>query len=349
MFMVSEAPRLLEIRKVSKRFPGVRALHEVSFHLDRGETLAIIGENGAGKSTLMKILAGVQPPTSGELSIDGNCHKAISIKQAMQLGIALIHQELNLAENLDVCANIFLGREPRRFGVIDRASIANRSRTFLDTVGFSRTPQTLVGDLPIGEQQLVEIAKSLSTQARILIMDEPTSSLTAGETRTLLNLVSKLRNSGVGVIYISHRLGEVEQLADRVVVLRDGAKVGELSGKEITRDAMVSMMVGREIVAKKGREPTECGEELISASQLRTPAHPHHEVNVSLRAGEIVGVAGLVGAGRSELLTTLFGITPAISGNLVMGRLNRPPRSPREAIQAGIMLAPEDRRLAGLV
>jgi len=345
----NDSPPILEVRHIGKRFPSVKALDEVSLALDEGEVLAVIGENGAGKSTLMKILAGVQMPTTGEILVAGKAVSFSNVEQALSAGISLIHQELNLATNLEVGANIFLGREPKRFGLIDGRAIEREAAKYLKMVGLAISPRTVVSTLSIGQQQLVEIAKALSTQTRVLIMDEPTSSLSQRETETLFGVVKNLRNQGVSIIYISHRLREIEELADRVIVLRDGCYVGQLSREEIEHDAMVSMMVGRDVSKFYHRVQHETGDVVLEVSQLRTPANPQHALDFSIRSGEIVGIAGLVGAGRSELLTTLFGITPAVGGDLRSGDLSHPPRSAKEAIDAGIVLAPEDRRLTGLV
>ncbi len=340
---------LLEVRRVSKHFAGVRALKDVSLTLQRGEVLAIVGENGAGKSTLMRIVAGVITPDEGEILVDGQAVHFSSVAQALKLGISLIHQELNLADNLTIGANIFLGREPRRLGLIDRATIDCESRKYLDMVGLDLAPQTIVSTLSIGKQQLVEIAKALSTDARLIIMDEPTSSLSEHEAQRLFEVVDDLKSRGVSTLYISHRLAEVERLADRVVVLRDGQRTGELSRDQNQRKNMVRLMIGRDVSRFYQRTPHTPGAEILTVNELRTPANPRHAISFTLRAGEIVGLAGLVGAGRSELLTTLFGVTPAVAGLMNMKELRRPPRTSREAIAAGIMLAPEDRRRTGLV
>jgi ribose transport system ATP-binding protein len=342
-------PPLLEVRHVNKQFAGVRALDDVSLTLGRGEVLAVVGENGAGKSTLMRIVAGVETPTSGEIVVDGQPVEFTSIAQALRLGISLIHQELNLADNLSVGANIFLGREPRKLGLIDRPTIARESRKYLEMVGLDVDPHTIVSTLSIGKQQLVEIAKALSTNARILIMDEPTSSLSEQEANRLFEVVCQLRSRDVSVLYISHRLREVEELADRVVVLRDGKFSGQLSRVDNSRQNMIRLMIGRDVSRFYQRTPHTPGSELLSVRELRTSTYPQHALSFSLRAGEVVGLAGLVGAGRTELLATLFGVTPAVAGSMTFGSLRRPPRTPREAIAAGIMLAPEDRRHTGLV
>ena len=349
---VDAAARLLEVRAVSKQFPGVLALDRVDMVLHPGEVLAVIGENGAGKSTLMKILAGVQPADTGELLVDGRPVQIDGVEEALAAGIALIHQELNLAGNLDIAANIFLGREPRRgpAGVlIDHARTHGQSRRFLDMVGLAVDPATIVSELTIGRQQMVEIAKALSIDARVLIMDEPTSSLSQSEAESLFEVIGQLRDAGKSIVYISHRLGEVIRLADRVTVLRDGANAGELAHHEITHDAMVRLMVGRDIEQLQRTADRKLGEVVLKASGLRSPAFPDHRLNFSIRAGEIVGLAGLVGAGRTELLQTLFGITPALDGQLQIGETQLMPQEPRQAIRAGVALVPEDRKQQGLV
>ena len=340
---------LLEVRGMGKSFPGVRALNDVDFHLNQGEVLALLGENGAGKSTLMKILAGVQPGDEGEILIDGKAVDITGVQDALDHGIALIHQELNMATNLSVGANIFLGREPKKRGLIDEASIVAQSKSYLDMVGLDVDPQTVVGGLTIGRQQLVEIAKALSVDARVLIMDEPTSSLSQKETETLFQVIKDLRDRGVSIIYISHRLSEVEELADRVTVLRDGENAGDLPRSDINHDAMVRLMVGRDISQFYARTIHQPGEIALEVRKLRTPDHPTHELNFSLKSGEIVGMAGLVGAGRTELLGTLFGVTPALSGELTISGNTIDPQSPEDAIRAGMALVPEDRKQQGLI
>jgi ribose transport system ATP-binding protein len=341
---------MLEVRHVSKRFPGVHALTGVNLRLNPGEVLALIGENGAGKSTLMKILGGIEQPDSGQIVLDGRPLRIDSVRTAVRHGIALIHQELNLADNLDVAANIFLGREPRRpLGFLDRRELDRQARRVLDQIGLDVSPRTLVRSLSIGVQQMVEIAKALSVEARVLILDEPTSSLSAKETEALFRVVRSLRQRGVSMIYISHRLGEVRELADRVTVLRDGRNAGELARAEIRHDRMVQLMVGRDLSSFYARLSHPPGEPVLEVADLRTPAFPQHPLKFSLRAGEIVGIAGLVGAGRTELLQVLFGVEPAQGGTI---RLDGRPlrlRSPRDAIRAGIALVPEDRKQAGLI
>jgi len=341
---------LVEVRGISRQFPGVRALDDVSLTVGHGEVLAVIGENGAGKSTLLKILAGVQPPDSGAILVDGRPRRFRGVEDALQAGIALIHQELNLADNLDLAGNIFLGREPRRLGLLDLAAMRREAAGWLRLVGLDLDPGTPLAELPIGRQQLVEIAKALSTRARLLIMDEPTSSLSARETETLFRVVKDLRSRGVSVIWISHRLGEVAELADRVVVLRDGRNAGAIPHRAaIEHERMIRMMVGRDIDRLARRPSHPPGEVVLAVRNLRTPAHPSHPISLEVRAGEIVGIAGLVGAGRTELLTTLFGVTPAVAGSVAVGGRAVTPRSPLAAIAAGLALVPEDRKQQGLV
>ncbi|NNE93068.1 MAG: sugar ABC transporter ATP-binding protein [Verrucomicrobiales bacterium] len=341
---------ILEVSNITKTFPGVVALNGVSLELDEGEVLSLIGENGAGKSTLMKILAGVQPPDpGGEIRVDGQPVEIHSVQDALDRGIALIHQELNLAGNLSVGANIFLGREPKKGGLIDERRIEEESRQFLELVGLDVDPNTLVEELTIGRQQMVEIAKALSIDARVLIMDEPTSSLSAKETESLFAVVKGLRERGVSVIYISHRLGEVKELSDRVTVLRDGENAGDLDRSEINHDRMVSLMVGRDLSQYFPHEPHQPGEAALKVSGLKTPFHPVHGIDFEVRAGEIVGMAGLVGAGRTELLQTIFGVTPALEGEISVAGEPVSIQSPLDAIRAGIALAPEDRKQQGLI
>jgi ribose transport system ATP-binding protein len=343
------AEALLEARSLTKSFPGVRALKGVSLTVGRGEVVAVIGENGAGKSTLMKILAGVQTADTGEIRIDGVPAPLRSVEEALGLGIALIHQELNLAQNLDVAANVFLGREPRRWGLIDTARLHREAGQFLQAVGLEVAPDTRVGSLAIGQQQLVEIAKALSTRARVLIMDEPTSSLSAGEAENLFRVIQDLRGRGVSIVYISHRLGEVSRLADRVVVLRDGENSGKLARHEISHAAMVRLMVGRDLSQFYPHQPHVRPETVLKVEGLRTPAHPSHPLSFEVRAGERVGLAGLVGAGRTEVLLALFGVQPAVGGTLTIDGKPLRAETPAEAIEAGLALVPEDRKREGVV
>lgn len=340
---------MLRVRELSKSFPGVRALQAVSLDLDAGEVLAVVGENGAGKSTLMKILAGIQRADAGEIAIDGGAVQIDSVRDAQALGIALIHQELNLCPNLTVGANIFLGREPRKPFRIDTERIRVGSREVLSRLGLDVDPDTQLDRLSLGQQQLVEIAKALSARARILIMDEPTSSLSQPESEALFAVVEKLRDEGVGIIYISHRLGEVERLADRVLVLRDGEVVGGLARAQVDHATLVKMMVGRDIQTLYQHQARAAGPVALQARGVRTAAFPHHAVDLQIREGEIVGLAGLVGAGRSEFLRTVFGVDPWVGGELSVRGQRLAVHRPDVSIAAGMALAPENRKDEGLI
>ncbi|MFM7058271.1 MAG: sugar ABC transporter ATP-binding protein [Planctomycetota bacterium] len=344
-----EFPARLEVQGISKSFPGVRALKGVSLRLLPGEVLSVVGENGAGKSTLMKILAGVHAPDTGSLLVDGRPAVLRSVRDAMDHGIALIHQELNLADNLEIGANIFLGREPLRRGLIDNATINATSAELLQRIGLNVPPTTLVRSLTTGQQQMVEIAKALSINARVLIMDEPTSSLSAGESERLFQVIRDLRRQGVSILYISHRLAEVQDLSDRVTVLRDGENAGELVRGEITHDSLVRLMVGREISRFFARTPHQPGPVILEASELSTAAWPRQRNSFSIRSGEIVGIAGLVGAGRTEMLRALFGIDQPSGGQIRVAGRSVSLKCPADAIAAGLALVPEDRKQQGVV
>jgi ribose transport system ATP-binding protein len=347
------APNLLSMSGITKRYPGVLALQDVSLTLAAGEVLALIGENGAGKSTLMKVLGGATAPDEGKILLDGREVVLDGVRAAKQHGIALIHQELMLAPNLDIAANIYLGNEPGRgtaLRPLGRAEMKKKARELLDRVGLSLDPATHVSRLTAGQMQMVEIAKALALDARVIIMDEPTSSLTAGESKHLFKIIHQLKADGIGVIYISHRMEEVFQLADRIVVLRDGRYVGELVRSEATHDKVVTMMVGRELSSHYFPPKSEAapGEPVLVVEDLHVQGAP---AGVSFQAlrGEILGFAGLVGAGRTELMEALFGVHVALGGKITL--LGEPywPLRPRDAIRRGVYLAPEDRKRHGLV
>jgi ribose transport system ATP-binding protein len=341
---------LLEMRGISKGFPGVKALDNVSLKIGRGEVVAICGENGAGKSTLMKILGGVYQPDAGEILIDGQPVKINDVTESMKFGIAFIHQELNVLENLDVAANVFLGREPKNsLGLIDSKKIHADTQPFIERLGLNISTRTRLEQLSIAQQQLVEIAKALSLNARLIIMDEPTSSLTLTETNRLLELVCELSEQGVSIAYISHRLGEIDECADRVVVLRDGKNAGELTHEEASHDKLVNLMVGRDInsfyVHSTGKKTPGYFKVRNATSYL----HPGKSVSFDATRGEILGFAGLVGAGRSEMAKAISGLENSPQKEIVLDGKNLSISSPRDAIDNGIYLAPENRRAEGLV
>jgi ribose transport system ATP-binding protein len=347
---MNAASAFLDLIDIGKTYPGVVALAEVSLSVSPGETIGLVGENGAGKSTLMKILGGVTAPSQGTIRVDGVERAEMSVADATKAGIAFVHQELNLFENLDVAANIYIGREPRKgWGLIDEKALHEKVKPLLQRLGADFRSDALVGDLSLAQRQLVEIAKALSLDARLVIMDEPTSSLTATETSRLLDVIADLRANGVSVIFISHRLQEVERCADRVIVLRDGKVVGRLARGEIKHDAMIRLMIGRDLKSLYVPPSRAPGEAVLEIDALRTTAFPAKDVNLSLRAGEILGLAGLVGAGRTEMARAVFGIDRRINGKISLGGQPVQIATPRDAIHSGLYLIPEDRKLCGLL
>ncbi len=345
---------LLEVRKIRKHFPGVQALDGVSLHVGRGEVLAVVGENGAGKSTLMKILAGIHRPDGGEFLLDGRPARFTGVADALRAGIVLIHQELNLAENLSVAANLFLGREAvigGPLGWLNQRRMNDDARRLLGRIGLDTSPAQRIDRLAPGQRQMVEIARALSLSARLIIMDEPTSSLTQRETDRLYQVIDDLKRAGVSVVYISHRLAEVKRVADRAVVLRDGRNAGELQRQAITHEALVRLMVGRDLKQfyprRHGAQPD--APVRLDVRDVCFAGGSPQPISFSLQGGEIVGMAGLVGAGRTELAEALFGIRRIVAGEV---RLDGAPvdiRHPKQAIDAGLLLVPEDRRHHGLV
>jgi ribose transport system ATP-binding protein len=345
---------MLEVRAIRKHFPGVLALDNVSLTVHAAEVLALVGENGAGKSTLMKILAGIYQPDAGELRLHGRPFHLSGVADALRRGIVLIHQELNLAENLSVAGNLFLGREPvygGPLGWLNHRRMAAESRALLDRVGLSVRPHQRVGDLPPGQRQLVEIARALAQDARLIIMDEPTSSLTQRETDRLYEVIHDLKRHGVAVVYISHRLAEVQRVADRVEVLRDGRNAGALRRDEITREAMVRLMVGRDLRQFYARKHTPRADAPVrlEVKEVVFAGGPPTPITLRVHGGEIVALAGLVGAGRTELAEALFGLRRVKRGQVLLDGARLHVRHPLDAIRAGLLLAPEDRRRHGLV
>jgi len=348
----NNAQPILEVSGVSKRFPGVLALDKVKLRLYPAEILAVIGENGAGKSTLMKILGGIISPDTGKILLDGKEAALDSPATATKAGMALIHQELNLAENLTVAENVFLGREFRRGGMLgltDQGKIYRETGKILRRLAAPFSEKTMVGQLSIGQRQMVEIARALVINSRILILDEPTSSLSRQETMRLFEVLRELRVGGVSIIYVSHRLGEVEEIADRVMVLRDGCNTGELQAGEIDRKQMIKLMVGRDIQQFYHHTNHTSERVVLEVEGLVTRQRLHQQLNFNVRAGEIVGLAGLVGSGRTQLARALFGIDKPVAGTIrIAGKMVKID-CPQDAVAAGMALVPEDRKLQGLV
>jgi ribose transport system ATP-binding protein len=339
----------LAVRDVVMEFPAVRALDEVSLEFASGEVHGIIGENGAGKSTLMRILAGLQEPTLGEILFDGQPVRFRSVDDALNAGIAMIHQELNLVDTLTVAENVFLGRERTRYGLVDRRRQEAEAREALERVGAPFSPGRFLGELSLAQKQLVEIAKALAYRASVLIMDEPTAVLSEAETRRLFALIEELREGGVTVLYISHRLAEVERVCDRVSVLRDGRHVGTFPGSDLTQAEMARLMVGRDLDQLYPERPAVPDAPPTFTAEGLSDGHVVRDVTLQIRPGEIVGLAGLVGAGRTELAETIVGLRPAVAGRIERDGRRVRIRSPREAARRGIAYVSEDRKDAGLL
>ena len=358
MASVNAAPPLLEMRGITKTFPGVRALDGVTFDLRPGEFHALVGENGAGKSTLMKVLSGVYPHGSyeGDILVDGGERRFASVRDAEAAGIAIIFQELSLVRDLTIGENIFLGREPHRFGVIRWGELYRRARAILDELHLSLDPRTPVGNLGIGQQQLVEIAKALSQEARILVLDEPTAALTGAEVETLFTILDRLHRQGVGMIYISHKLDEVFRMSDRITVLRDGRTVGTDLTKKLSEAQVIGRMVGREVGDIFPAVSHERGEVVFEAREVSVE-DPNvrgkmlvDRVSFGVRRGEVLGIAGLMGAGRSDLLAALFGAHAGrVTGEVLVGGRAVRVGSPQDAIRCGLGFVTEDRKRLGLL
>ena len=350
---------LLSMRSVSKSFPGVIALKDVTFDLRNGEVLAICGENGAGKSTIIKLIAGIYPAGSygGQIMLDGQEAAFRSVRDSEKAGIAVIHQELALCSNLSIADNIFLGHEHTKGGLIDEEATELAAEKLLARVGLNEAPDVLVGQLGVGKQQLVEIAKALSKEARVLVLDEPTSALNDEDSAHLLGLISQLKTNGVSSVIVSHKLNEIEMIADRVTVIRDGQVIETLSRDEITEERIIRGMVGRDMSHRFPSRSVLIGEELLRVEDW-TAFHPDdssrktlNSINLSVRAGEVVGLCGLVGAGRTEFALSLFGRSYGqnISGRAYKWGQPISVKTVRDAIRSGIAYATEDRKQLGLI
>lgn len=339
----------LVMRGITKQFPGVLALDNVNFEVERGEIHALVGENGAGKSTLLKILAGALPMDKGEIILDGKPVVFHSPLDAMRHGIAVIYQEFNLVPYLSAGENIFLGREPRKFnGFVDFKKLHAEAQAILNRIGANFSSREIVARLSVAQQQMTEIAKALSQNAKIIAMDEPTSALTEKEVEHLFEIMRSLKEEGVAIIFVSHRLEEIFQIAERITVLRDGKYVGTKKVEETNRDEVITMMVGREIKEKIPKRPAKIGDEILRVGGL-TRKGVFSDITFSLRKGEILGLAGLVGSGRTEIARAIFGADPIDSGKIYLEGKEVKIRSPQDAIRLGIGLLTEDRKRYGLV
>ena len=338
---------IVSMRGICKTFPGVKALDNVHFELRSGEVMALLGENGAGKSTLMKILSGVYTRDSGTVEIFGKEYGDLTPRQAQSLGVAIIHQELNMCPHLSVTDNMFLGRERYKGLIVDKRGMEAEAKRILDDLCIDISPSETVGNLPVSKQSMVEIAKALSLNAQILIMDEPTSALTAKEIDELFRIIRRLKESGCGIVYISHRLEELQHIVDRVTIMRDGQYITSMNFADTTMPEIITNMVGREIKEQFPRVSCEKGEKIFEVKNLNA-GRMVRDINFSLYAGEIVGFAGLMGAGRTETTRAIFGADPKTSGEIFLNGKKIAIHSPSDAIKAGLVLAPEDRKKDGL-
>ena len=335
---------------ISKAFPGVKALDQVNLEVRKGEVHALLGENGAGKSTLLKILAGVYTRDSGRIVFDGQEIQQLDTKKAEELGISVIYQEFSTLPHLSVAENIFLANQPVKKNrlTIDWKKCNEISRKLLLRVGLNIDPSTPIGELKVAQQQMVEIAKALSKKAKLIVMDEPTAPLTQREIENLFSVIRELKNQGVSIIYVSHRLVEIKQICDRITFLRDGCYIGEAEVDQIDINGMIRMMVGRELSDMYPKTEANIGSELLRVENIST-ADKLQQVSFTLRKGEILGIAGLVGAGRTELARAIFGADPILSGEVYLDGKKLPPHQVQKAISSGLGLVPEDRKRQGLV
>lgn len=338
---------IVSMDNISKSFPGVKALDQVHFELRSGEVMALLGENGAGKSTLMKILSGVYTRDGGTMKIFGKEYGDLTPKQAQQAGVAIIHQELNMCRHLSVTENIFLGREIQGKISLNNGKMEAEAKKILDDLKIDIDPRQTVGDLPVSKQQMVEIAKALSTNAKILIMDEPTSSLTAREIEDLFRIIRKLKAQGCGIVYISHRLEELAHIVDRVTIMRDGQYITSANFADMPMDQIIANMVGREIKEQFPRVECKKGKKVFEVKNLNA-GKMVRDINFSVYEGEIVGFAGLMGAGRTETTRAIFGVDPKTSGEIYVDGKEVKINCPMDAIRSGVVLAPEDRKKDGL-
>ena len=341
---------LLEMRNITKTFPGVRALDDVSFNLKPGEVHVLLGENGAGKSTLMKVLAGAYTPDSGELFIEGRRVEHFSPRHAQSLGVGIIYQEFNLVPYLNVAHNIYIDHMPRTLGglALDHARMHRDAENLLRSLDMRVNTRALANDISVAQQQMVEVAKALTHDLKILIMDEPTASLCDREIEQLFRTIRELTDRGIGIVYISHRLQEIPRIGDRITVLRDGRYVGTSDASDMTTDRMVEMMVGREIQDLYGRTYNPKGKTALRVKGLSSRAAGLSDVSLTLNCGEIVGLSGLVGSGRTELARAIFHVDPHDSGEIELLGEPLEHADPRAVIHKGLALLPEDRKRQGL-
>lgn len=341
---------LLEMRKITKTFPGVKALDEVDFSLERGTVHALMGENGAGKSTLMKCLFGIYTPDSGEIYIDGKKVSYKDPKDALDSGVAMVHQELNQVSMRSVAENIMLGRFPNKYGIVDAKKMNQQTQDLFDKLGLNFDPKRIIGKYSVAERQLIEIAKAVSYDAKILVLDEPTSSLTESEVDKLFEIINKLRKQGVGIIYISHKMEEILSISDFVTVMRDGKFIDCKPASELSKDEIIKLMVGRKIDASNLKTDEYIKDEVMLEVKNLTGKYKPTVTDISfdLKKGEILGIAGLVGSRRTELVETIFGLRQKASGQIFIHGKEVENKDPIEAIKNGFALVTEERRATGI-
>ena len=338
---------ILELKHITKLYPGVVALNDVSFEVRRGEILALVGENGAGKSTLIKTCSGAITPTQGEIVINGKSFTGMTPQTSEQNGIGVIYQEFNLVGDLSVAENIFLGRAIRKGMVIDLKAMEKESKKILDSLNIKINPKTLVKTLSVGYQQMVEIAKAVSQNAKLLIMDEPSAPLTSAEVEAMFAIVDKLKAGGVSIIYISHRLDEIFRLADRITILRDGQYVTTLNTDETNKDELVKYMVGRQLTEVYPKRDEICVKDEVIFEAVNVSGNGDKNISFKIHRGEVLGLGGLVGAGRTEFAELMFGMRQKTAGKFIFKGKEISPKTPKDAIELGIGLVPEDRKKEG--
>jgi ribose transport system ATP-binding protein len=338
----------VELSGIAKSYGSQKVLYDISLSIEAGSAVSLIGENGAGKSSLAKIIAGITSPDEGSLSLFGETTTFSHPREAIAAGVGIVHQEISLLDNLTIAENISLGREPLHRGCLDRQRMNEIAQSALSQLASTLPPTRKVSTLSVAQKQLVEIARALAHQARILIFDEPTSSLSEHDTEHLLQTIETLRLRGVTIIYVSHRLAEVMRISDRVIALRDGRLSGELTRPQITRDALITSMIGRELRDMYSYTPRQFGDVVLELSNFQASAD-HTPFSLTVRAGEIVGIAGLIGAGRSELIEALYGVRTASSGSVSVRGKQLPSGLPPESLRSGLALVPESRKEQGII
>jgi ribose transport system ATP-binding protein len=346
--MTIQSP-ILSLRGIEKSYGPIKVLHGVGLDIYPGEVVALLGENGAGKSTLSNIISGTVQPSKGEMTWLGAPYAPANPRAAMDEGVGMIHQELKLLPKLSIAENVFVGRYPMKSGRVDRNAMEERARSGLHRLGLDISPDRLVEGLSTGKQQLIEIAKALTLNARLLILDEPTAALGGEETQLLFQQIERLKSEGVGIIYISHRLEEIRQIADRIIVMRDGAKVQEFDSGDVAIRTIVEAMVGRSLERMFPAIPEPAQQITLEVRSLSSPSNAFRDISFSVRKGEVFGIAGLMGAGRTELVRAITGADPISGGEVLLHGKPVTPRSPIDAIRHGMVLVPEDRKLQGVV